>query len=218
MGTPKSVSHIWNQPLLFVERHQIIAHWFDFETLLLTTLTAKTYTTQHDGEFFIFGFILLHSSLVGLLRHSLKDGLGTLCCMRAAMANAQDSMEEPRENHFWTRDTLVTEQKMQRPSKQQNQRARLNPSHVSDSHSTLLPELPNAHKLIVETRADNRPLPSFLPTLNRLHVTSIVHAPVLFELRQHAESPLARALSRASRRFEPHDPRPGVHAARQQRV
>ena len=61
----------------------------------------------------------------------------------------------------------------------------------SNSHSKLLPKLPNAHEPIVKTRADNRPLPSFPPTSNRLHITPIIHALVLFELRQHAESPLA---------------------------
>jgi hypothetical protein len=76
----------------------------------------------------------------------------------------------------------------------------------------MLSELPDTHQLIVETRADNRPPPSLLPALNGLHIASVVHALVLFELRQYAEFPLAGDVSRAS---EPHDPRPGVHAAGQ---
>jgi len=52
-------------------------------------------------------------------------------------------------------------------------------------------KLPNTHQLVVETRADNRPLPALLPALNGLHVTSVVHALVLLELRQHPELPLA---------------------------
>ena len=41
--------------LAFLEQHQDIARVPDFGALILTTFTAKTYTTQHDGG--VFGFI-----------------------------------------------------------------------------------------------------------------------------------------------------------------
>lgn len=54
----------------------------------------------------------------------------------------------------------------------------------------LLPrKLPNTHQLVVETRAHYRTLTCFPSTVDRLHVTSVVHTLVLFELGQHAESP-----------------------------
>ena len=48
-----------NNILLFVELASKISHARQIlGALLLTTLTAKTYTTQHDGEF--LDFILFH--------------------------------------------------------------------------------------------------------------------------------------------------------------
>ena len=49
-----------NNILLFVELASKISHACQIlEALLLTTLTAKTYTTQHDGEFLDFHPIIV---------------------------------------------------------------------------------------------------------------------------------------------------------------
>lgn len=145
----------------------------NFGALNLTTLTAKTYTTQHDGEFldytdFKVYFFGPHPSTF------IETGLG--CCKTPCRR---------KRRHIWTKET----HRWQKPKMQ------INLSHKTfefNSHlALLLPKLPNTHQLIIETRADNRPLPSLLPTLDRLHIASVVHALVLFELGQHAESPFA---------------------------
>ena len=49
-----------NNILLFVELASKISHARQIlGALLLTTLTAKTYTTQHDGEFLDFHSIII---------------------------------------------------------------------------------------------------------------------------------------------------------------
>lgn len=65
MGTPKRVCHKGGkQHLLFcgVGIKDLARVCQTLEALLLTTLTAKTYTTQHDGEFLDF-----HSIIISLL-------------------------------------------------------------------------------------------------------------------------------------------------------
>ena len=170
------------------------------------------------GSFWIWVYVVSSFSY-WTLRHSLKTGLGL--CIRCKPRRQKATTPSESERKPYLDELLVAERKMIsfRPNQKVNipVLAYLAPSYVSNSSSPS--KLPNTHQLIVETRANNCPLSSLLLTLNRLHITSIVHALVLFELRQHAESPFAReALSRASGRFEPHDPRTGVHAARQQRV
>ena len=67
MGTPKRVCHKGGkQHLLFcgVGIKDLARVCQTLEALLLTTLTAKTYTTQHDGEF--LGSFCFRLSLAGL--------------------------------------------------------------------------------------------------------------------------------------------------------